>query len=448
MPDLGASALGRGGAFAARADDGLALHYNVAGFAQQRGTRVMLSANVISRTYTYSRPGSYPDPATDPLTPWGGKPFPLVQAESKPTPVPLFALSTDLGIPRLVFFSGVSTPSPAVGGMYPLGVADGKPNPARYQTVLEDGVFVYPTLGASYRVTDDFDVGIAGHFVYGSIDVFKASILDSSKKTCPNTEYQPCDLIQHIVASGVTGALSAGALVRLSRNVTAGVSARTAQAIPMRGNVTIKPPKTVPANEDTAPMTLTLRFPWVARAGLRYAAIQDREEQWDIEVDGSYEAWSGSRVTNAFVPKASFVENIDASVDNGYTDTASVRVGGSFRVSHEATIRAGLFHETSGLPIELQRVGMPGVFPKFGLAGGVSYQTGPVRLTAAYAAVLSPDRTVTEGRVFPGNVARRSLPYDSSDGVGAQYPATNLGTHSTHAHVVALSVDVAFGQTQ
>jgi hypothetical protein len=46
IPDNGTEALGRGGAFTAKADDGTALEYNVAGLAQQRGTRLLLDANL------------------------------------------------------------------------------------------------------------------------------------------------------------------------------------------------------------------------------------------------------------------------------------------------------------------------------------------------------------------------------------------------------------------
>lgn len=42
----GAEALGRGGAFVAKADSPLALEYNVAGLAQLRGTQVLLDASL------------------------------------------------------------------------------------------------------------------------------------------------------------------------------------------------------------------------------------------------------------------------------------------------------------------------------------------------------------------------------------------------------------------
>src|SRR3954469_8022450 len=81
MPDLGASALGRGAAFTARADDGMAVQYNVAGFAQQRGTMLTLSTSVIASSSTFARAGQYPDDPANPLSPWGKQPFPSVEAQ-------------------------------------------------------------------------------------------------------------------------------------------------------------------------------------------------------------------------------------------------------------------------------------------------------------------------------------------------------------------------------
>src|ERR1700757_3833401 len=77
IPDNGTEALGRGGAFTAKADDATALEYNIAGLARQRGTRVLLDGNIILSTLDFTRSGPYPD-APSAATPWGGQPFPTV----------------------------------------------------------------------------------------------------------------------------------------------------------------------------------------------------------------------------------------------------------------------------------------------------------------------------------------------------------------------------------
>jgi len=61
IPDNGTEALGRGAAFTAKADDGTALQYNIAGFARQRGTRLLVNTNLWVSDYSFARSGTYPD---------------------------------------------------------------------------------------------------------------------------------------------------------------------------------------------------------------------------------------------------------------------------------------------------------------------------------------------------------------------------------------------------
>src|SRR5688572_31402783 len=80
-PGLGVEAMGRGGAFTAKADDGSALEYNVAGFARQRGTRLHLDGKLVLNSHSFLRSGTYPT-ETNPMTmtpqPWSGQPYPEV----------------------------------------------------------------------------------------------------------------------------------------------------------------------------------------------------------------------------------------------------------------------------------------------------------------------------------------------------------------------------------
>ena len=46
FPDNGTEALGRGGAFTAKADSPLAIEYNIGGLAKQRGTKLLFDSNL------------------------------------------------------------------------------------------------------------------------------------------------------------------------------------------------------------------------------------------------------------------------------------------------------------------------------------------------------------------------------------------------------------------
>src|SRR5256885_1334522 len=159
FPGTGTEALGRGAAFTAKADDGTALEYNVAGLARQRGTRVLLDANLLFHSYEFQRAGNYPDNPNDPLTPYGGQPFPKVANTGAPFFAPFFAVSSDFGyFDRWTFAVGLFGPSAYGQRAYPVTV-DGKPGPARYDLTEANLLIVYPTLAAAVRVTPWLDLG-------------------------------------------------------------------------------------------------------------------------------------------------------------------------------------------------------------------------------------------------------------------------------------------------
>ena len=98
IPDNGTEALGRGGAFVAKADDPTAIQYNPAGLAQQRGTRVLLDGHLMLSSYSFQRSGMFPDNPKNPQTPWGGSPYPKVQNTGGPFFAPFLAATSDFGL--------------------------------------------------------------------------------------------------------------------------------------------------------------------------------------------------------------------------------------------------------------------------------------------------------------------------------------------------------------
>ena len=133
IPDHGTEALGRGGAFTAKADDPSALHHNVAGLAQQRGTRFLLNANIARSSLAFQRAGTYPGTPGDPATPWAGRSFPRAENQGGLVALPVVAITSDFGLPWATFALGTFPPSTIGGRVYPL-VQDGAPSPAKAGT--------------------------------------------------------------------------------------------------------------------------------------------------------------------------------------------------------------------------------------------------------------------------------------------------------------------------
>src|SRR5438874_8009493 len=93
VPDLGVRALGRGGAFVARADDLTAAWYNPAGLADQPGTRFIGDVAFVKQSVAYQRTDEMGNAAG--FLPVGNSAFPFT--------IPFLGISSDFGLRNLTF---------------------------------------------------------------------------------------------------------------------------------------------------------------------------------------------------------------------------------------------------------------------------------------------------------------------------------------------------------
>ena len=107
FPSNGSVALGRGGAFTARADNLICLEYNPAGLIKLPGNHVYLGNNVVQYNMTFT--GMRPDgSAVDPVSNQGG---PMYLA-------PFVAASSDFGLRDWRF--AISAFGPSANGIFAL----------------------------------------------------------------------------------------------------------------------------------------------------------------------------------------------------------------------------------------------------------------------------------------------------------------------------------------
>ncbi|MGH7297601.1 MAG: hypothetical protein ACRELB_21870, partial [Polyangiaceae bacterium] len=198
IPDNGTEALGRGGAFVAKADDPTAIDYNPAGLAGQRGTRVLLDGHVIGSSYAFQRFGTYPDSAADPATPWGGHGYPKVSDQGGAFFAPFLAVATDFGrFDWLTVAVGAFGPSGVANRTYPFGVK-GAPSASRYDVIQPASTIVLPTLAVGVKAADWLDLGVSLHLVDALFDLTSTSFVDlgdGAAGPCKNYEYHPCDSV-------------------------------------------------------------------------------------------------------------------------------------------------------------------------------------------------------------------------------------------------------------
>ncbi len=443
IPDVGTEALGRGGAFTAKASDPTALVYNVAGLAGQRGTRVLVDAHSVLSAYSFQRAGVYPDNPRDPATPWGGTPFPKVSSQTGFFVAPMVAITSDLGFDRITFALGAYGPSGVPNRTYALGV-DGKPSPARYDLVQSKSILVLPTAAVAYRLTPWLDVGVGAHLVAVGVDELSVSSSETSTTLCPNHEYRPCDSTGHLKATGYGAAASLGLLARPAPWLALGLSVRSASSVVAKGTIEGQAPLATPVVVEPGDAEVTAALPWVVRAGARVPFHEGSFETGDVEVDGTYEAWGaseqGSRLS---IPKVNLYRDINATLLHHYQDTFSVRVGAAYNLrvgEGVVTLRCGSYFDSAATRPAATRVDYD-TLAKTAVTVGVGYHTSSIAVNVGYAEIFAADRTVSEGEYRPINGAQRGQTVGAS---GELLPAVNSGTYSSHNRIVSLSFQILF----
>jgi long-chain fatty acid transport protein len=448
VPDNGTEALGRGGAFVAKADDGTALYHNIAGLARQRGTRLLINGNLTLDNYEFQRAGVYPDSATNPKTPWGGAFFPRVANEGGPFFAPFLAASSDFNtFDRLTFAVGVFGPSGVGNRTYPVGVG-GAPSPARYDVVQARTLVVLPTIAAAYRLSDDIEIGAAFHYVIGSFDLINVSSTDISRALCPNPEFVGCDSQTRVTTSGSSVAASFGAMVHPSDWLAIGANVRTPISLDTSGTVeSTTPPaiSTQPPSPGTA--TFSTKLPLVARVGARVIFHDGAFEAGDLELDGTWENWSDAQGKGPTIdiPQVSIFKDVHTTIAHGYGDTYSVRLGGQYNthaLGGILSLRAGGYYDSSATTTATTRIDF-NTLEKYAATLGIGLKLGPLKVNVAYAEIFSPERVVTNGTLRPINGSQHGQPVD---GNGQPLGVVNNGVYDSHMRIISAGIEVVFDE--
>jgi long-subunit fatty acid transport protein len=446
LPDNGTEALGRGGAFTAKADDATALQYNIAGLARQRGTRLLLDGNLLLSTLDFQRSGAFPD-APSGATPWGGQPFPEVHNTGGPFFAPFVGLSTDFGLDRWTFAVGVFGPSSVGNRTYPLSVG-GVPSPARYDLVQALPLLVLPTAAVAVRAARWLDIGLALHVAVAKFDLTSVSFTDISKGLCPNPEYQPCDSTNHLTTTGATATAALGLMLHPLRWWAIGANVRGPIYLNTSGTVAATAPSAVPMPIEPAPATFSTNLPWVVRVGTRLVKLRDDDfEIADLEFDATWENWSGAQGDGPKVniPNLSLFSDIHPTIVHHYHDTFSLRVGAAYNVALPAgvlSIRVGGYYDSSATSPKDTRLDFD-TLPKLAATLGLGYSVHGFTINVAYAYVHEFDRVVTDGDIRPVNGAAHG---DSVDDAGNPLPAVNNGRYHGETHIVSFGVTLRFDE--
>lgn len=404
----GTTALGRGGAVAARADDGMALFYNPAMLADLPGAGdVMLNIGLgtwdacVERSGTYGDPASFTqsptlfaDRATGEDAPWLGDRFPRVCNSGDPQALPQLVASVRL-LPELRLAFGLIAPNGIGHARFgsPDGTvttADGSlaPSPTRYLMLERNLLQFFPSVGIGARVTDWLRIGLTLQWGVAIVDFTNYTNTGlSSLAEDPSADIRtrlnvvdpfiPAGILSvHIVPHRNVDVMFSG---RLSDSVGGTLDGSPSDAT---GSLTLTTsPWGDPSMGGTAPSTTTINGvtlnsgqPFNFTLGVRYAdRIRPRSyehgplgdvlpqvddplwgENFDIELDVSY--MHLSQVTDFVVrnPAGAAVDvggtrvPIPATLPivHGWSDALALRLGGDANiVPGTFAVRAGVSYE-------------------------------------------------------------------------------------------------------
>ena len=483
-PDLGASALGRGAAFVAKADDPLALYYNPAGAARLGGTRILVGGNLILTQTRFLRLNfadpsgnirAYPHDSTLMM--------PEVDSQEGPFVAPLVMMTSDLGgllrplhLVLLAGFYGpnshrdVDMPAFCKPGVSPCEASGpgGLPNPARYDTLHRSVVVFFPSLGLAWQPLPWLSIGAVFQLGFTKFDYTMMAGAVAGED--PRGDIR----VDLDVASSPSPTGLFGIHLRPLPWLEFGVSARAGLTFKGEGEVRTHladgiedylgiPVRTEP---DPAPAQISIPMPWLVRAGVRYVYHDGRgRELFDVELDYVFE---GTSVLQSLEVKTHvdilavatgrpLIPTIEGvPVPHAWVDTHSLRLGGAYTLfdvlprGTVLTFRGGAFYETSPMPAAYTRLDFLAL-ERYGLTLGLGVSYGRYRLDIAYAALLHRPRTVQpDAGKAPcsgsglqegcGSRVREVVPLKPSQ-VGD--PVGN-GRYEATIHLVSLSLRVAF----
>lgn len=440
-PGLGPNALGRGGAYAVRADSPMALGLNPAMLAWLDGSQLTLQANVGFLDACMTRSGNYLDNITgldvsdfgnsDNDATWydyntgNGKPFPKVCNDGPPGPGLGLAFSYKL-MDNLGLAVGVLTPAgvghtvwgdPEKGTVKSGGVL--LPTPTRYQLIEAQPLILYPTVGIGYSPHPMVSFGAS--LMWGIASMKFRNNLRAIEAENPASDFRADLEASDFFIPGFIGSVQVRPMDGLE--IMAGV--RWSDNVKGRGSLDLTwapygadvPESTKTTLTKIDDVRLSAPQPWQIMGGIRYGhklpeggleegAIRDPMslELFDLEFDFQYEFNSvvdnfvinipaGSRAQTPSYAAGLPLTATDLTVElptynespHRWKDQVSLRLGGDYNIlRNQLAARAGFSYESSGVDERFAGIDFWNG-ERYGLHLGATYRVARLDISLAYA---------------------------------------------------------------
>jgi hypothetical protein len=336
----GATALGRGGATAALAEDPMVLSNNPAGLAELRGNQILLDINYALMKACVDPLGYYGWGAYGGGTPSRlsgyGKTLDLNLGDNNPGPADAYYAGTldtvcmkqnPLPVPQLgLTFRLTERLGVGLGLMFPAATPQGKwggengvidtpaglrPAATRYMLLNTGTLGVFPVIGFGYRITKWLRIGAT--FEWGMINVDNVNMAAAVGGTSPAN-----DIVAHLKATDwFVPAVNASIHIVPIDSLDIVGNFRAQGDLDAAGSIFfttgVFDPRSVPHVTEEKVQSLHQKFPWKFGGGIRYSnrlaprpagtgqddgrdRVHDQmeDEKWDVELDLEYQ--NNSRV--------------------------------------------------------------------------------------------------------------------------------------------------------
>jgi long-chain fatty acid transport protein len=443
--DIGVRAFGRAGAFVARADDGTAAWYNPAGFADQDGTRLHLDAGFVRQSIFFQR--------TDELGNATG--FNPQGNSAAPRLIPFLGISSNFGLKNFTF---------ALSGYGPNGRKLDYPaaGPGRYSLIDTNVAEAFAQLSVAWRPHPTLAIGAAFRYVYNTASQTRKISISG---TPGNEDVNDVGLIFDVTDPFVPNA-QFGILWSPTKWLDVGVAYRLPTTVEAKGELRVDPADVArlratqfpnvalcsertcaPSKQNRGDITVNFGMPSIFRAGVRVHQSAPEKRRWDLEVDFVWERWTGFGRLETIPTEVYYTLASPTPIklppiveERGYGNAYSVRLGGDFEVLPKWLVaRAGVFFETSAVPLQAVNVGIVDA-PKIGFSAGLTFSWQWLTLSAAYGHTQLFEQEVRNSVTRQINLTYLALDAQS------QSPVVGNGIYRSGWHIFTVGLGVNFDQ--
>ncbi len=454
LPENGAVAFGRGGAFLTRASDPSALMHDVAGIMGLQGFQITLSSNVGVANHCFQRSGVYDGPASGATVNVDGTVFDPMSTGDAPyingrTPYPEVCNDTSIALAPMLLGTyrinrwiavgaGVFAPS-TTGSTQHFGGPDGvaghptvtardpmtgmtymAPSPARSLLYQKDLVVLHPVVAVAVQPLNWLRVGLG---IEPSIGNFQFGLNANANNAAPQSPSS--DVYIHLNATGffMAGSLSVQALPLPFLSF----AAQFHYNFPVDGSgtadATASPYAATAAGRIASQFTIDsmrVQLPWTLRAGARYNLPRAGRPQqndgtgrydpmtddvFDVEAVFTYENTSDLSETgltnhgNIKIDAAgtAVAAPHEITIRSALSNTYGVRLGGDWNVlPGTLAVRAGFSYETGAVSGQLAQIHLP-AYADVSLHAGLSYRWRWLTVSASYGHFFFQNNDATTG---------------------------------------------------